>query len=408
MKVSFLISNAYSVGGTVRTVFTLANYLAEQGHEVEVITLIKKWPRPFFDLDPRVRLRPLIDLIALRKPGNGPKRKFIDWAMKRPSRLLHKDDKLYDDWTLLVDFKLLQVMAGMRSDVLVTTRPALSLFAARWCRRSVLRVAQEHNFVHSNFAGERATMKTTYPRLDGLVLLTDAHKRDWDEFIPGDLPPRFVIPNSVPTVGPPMSRQDNKLVIAVGRLSNVKRYDHLIRAFALVIEKRPDWKLRIYGAGPLSSKLRNYVRDHGLYNHVTLMGQWHNIDREFAKASLTAMSSESEGLPMTLIEAMLAGVPPVSYDCPHGPRSIITHGHDGLLVTNSEPEALAEGLLELINDEERRRAMGAAAVETARRYDTQVVGAQWLEVLEELRARKPDGKMRRIRPTSDDRRPARA
>ena len=117
-----------------------------------------------------------------------------------------------------------------------------------------------------------------------------------------------------------------------GRLAPVKQYHHLIRAFAKVVALHPEWKLRIYGAGQTKPRLQALISALGLYNHVLLMGRSATVDREYAKASLTAMSSSFEGLPMTLIEAMSAGVPAVSYDCPHGPRAVITDGHDGLLV----------------------------------------------------------------------------
>lgn len=86
-----------------------------------------------------------------------------------------------------------------------------------------------------------------------------------------------------------------------------------------------------------------------------------DMEGELAKASILAMSSRAEPFGMTIIEAFACGVPVVAFDCPRGPREIITDGVDGLLVPPEDVGALAETLIRLIDDEELRRTMSANA-----------------------------------------------
>ncbi|AXK36119.1 glycosyltransferase family 4 protein [Streptomyces armeniacus] len=166
------------------------------------------------------------------------------------------------------------------------------------------------------------------------------------------------------------------MVVAAGRLVRVKRYDVLIRAFATVAARHPDWQLRIYGRGEEHGGLRDLIDELGLYNNVFLMGLASPMEAEWVKGSIAASTSDVEPFGMTLVEAMRCGLPVVSTDCPHGPGEIIEDGADGRLVPVGRPDAFAAALLELIEDDEKRRRMSRTALESSRRYSPERVVAR--------------------------------
>ena len=387
MKITFVLMSAYGMGGTIRTVVGLANQLTAAGHRVELITMVRSRRTPFFELDRRIKVRTITNRRALRR-RKGVRWALIRWAARRPSLLMNYGDHAYAAASLWSDARLLWALRRLDSDVLVTTRPMLNLFAARFAPRRLVRIAQEHAFVGTRPPRVQRHMRRLYPRLDAVVTLTTAHDEDLTRLLGDGAVEQRVIPNSIQVAERPLSQQENPLVVVAGRLAPIKQYAHLVRAFARVVEVRPEWKLRIYGAGQCRRDLRRLVHELRLYNHVFLMGRSNTVDREYAKASLTALSSSFEGLPMTLIEAMAAGVPPVSYDCPHGPREVVTHEVDGLLVPTGDVDALADGLLRLIEDDQLRRSMSEAARRSAMRFDAGTVRDEWTDLLEELLRRR--------------------
>lgn len=196
--------------------------------------------------------------------------------------------------------------------------------------------------------------------------------------------PVTAVPNSAPAGTVTPSDCSAPVVVAAGRLAEGKRYDDLIRAFATVCAARPDWSLRLYGSGGKRAGLEALVEELGIGKHVTLMGPVSPLESEFAQASVLAVTSTLEAFGMTIVEGMRAGLPVVATDCPLGPREIIQGGVDGLLVPPRDVPAIAAALLALVEDDERRQAMGRAALASAERYDPAVIAARHLRLFHSL------------------------
>jgi glycosyltransferase involved in cell wall biosynthesis len=196
------------------------------------------------------------------------------------------------------------------------------------------------------------------------------------------------MPNGVPELGGRRAELANKTVVAAGRIGPQKGFDRLLPAWAKVAPEHPDWELKIWGGGKGIGKLRRQAEELGIADSAHLMGFTNHLHEELADSALYVMSSRKEGFPMVLLEAMSAGLPVVSFDCPTGPRDIIREGVDGFVVPDGDGEALAQAMSRLMDDAEMRKAFGAAAVEGAARYDLGTIAHRWEELLAEAEAAK--------------------
>ncbi|MBV2362070.1 glycosyltransferase [Streptomonospora nanhaiensis] len=407
MKIAFLIANAYGMGGTIRTVFTLSQGLTAAGHDVEIVSLARHRDQPFFPLPDGVTLRALSP-----GPGNPPGSPPANPPGGRPDAPPPPPDPgPLDRWRhrrvggtipltearnhRVFDARRMHALAaylrGTDADAAIGTRPGLNLLLARWAPPRLLRIGQEHVHHDRHAFDIRFAIARRYRRLDGLTVLTEADRARYHGVLRS--PPGWlaVMPNPLPPGRHPRAALDAPVVAAAGRADPVKQYPLLLDAFAEVARCEPDWRLRIYGTAKRDEALRAIIADKGLGDRVALMGRVRDLSAELAGASVLAVSSRSEGFGMTIIEAFAAGVPVVSFDCPHGPREIIDHGRTGLLVTPQDPSALAGALLRLARDPALRRRMGDAARRAAAAYDLGAVTRRWEDYLAARMAAKRHG-----------------
>ncbi|NJP88583.1 glycosyltransferase family 4 protein [Nonomuraea sp. FMUSA5-5] len=380
-QVRILLLHAYGMGGTIRTVFNLASYLAEH-HDVEIVSILKEAEEPFFPIDPRVKFRFLDDRLD---PGHDPLRAMLS---KMPSKLIPKEENAYHRFNLWTDFKLARYIRSLDTGVLIATRPGLNLAMAQLAQPGVITIGQEHVALRTQPEPVQELIKWRYRRLDALVTLTKADLKDYRETLPKK-PRRLTrIPNAVPPMTGDVSKLDTKVAVAVGRMTRIKGFHRLITAWETVAAAHPDWKLRIYGAGPQEANLRQQIAEAGLEDKVELPGPTTDVGAELEKASIYVLSSRHEGFPMTILEAMAKGLAIVSFNSPHGPKEMITHEVDGLLVKPRTNANLAESIIRVIEDEPLRRSLAARALETARTYDVDVIGEKWDALLADLLARR--------------------
>jgi glycosyltransferase involved in cell wall biosynthesis len=238
-------------------------------------------------------------------------------------------------------------------------------------RRQLRRAYGAADRVVANSHGLAEAVAAAYPevrdKLDVVGNPTDFERIDRLAGEPAPLPPA-----SCPTV------------IAVGRLSRQKRPDRLLAAFARTRERMPA-RLVLCGEGPRERTVRRQGRRLGIGDDVRLPGFCHNPYAWMARSDLFVLSSDYEGLPNALIEAQGLGLPAVTMNCPCGPGEIVEDGVTGLLVEPSAgPEALAEAMVALLTNPERRSAFGRAARDRARsRYGLEAVMETWQALLAE-------------------------
>jgi len=377
VTVRILLLNAYGMGGTSRTVLNLAGHLARD-HDVEIISLLRLRKQPFFPIPPRVTVTILDDRIE--PPG-----RLGRMLSRLPSLLTPLEDASYRSLSLWTDVRLARRVRSLRTGVLMATRPSLNLLIAEIARPGVVTIGQDHMNLGSYREPLRRAIERRYGGLTALTVLTSAALADYREALVGRAVRVVRIPNALPRLDGGMAKSDAKVMIAAGRLGPQKGFDLLIQAYAEVAAAHPDWELRIFGSGRLEDQLKQMIVDRGLTGSVVLKPRTQRLAHQFAEASVYVLSSRFEGMPMVIIEAMSKGLAVVGFDCPHGPAELITHRSDGLLVPAEDVGKLSAALLEVIEDEELRRRLGRRAAQTARAYDLDVVGAQWEDLLADLR-----------------------
>ena len=224
--------------------------------------------------------------------------------------------------------------------------------------------------------------KYILPLADGCVFQTEEAKA----WFPKKLQRKSkVILNDVKEEFFEVHREKTNNVISIGRLSKQKNHSLLIDAFSLVAKKYPDEKLLLFGEGILENNLKQKIKSLGLQEQVMLMGQTNNVADVLKKAKIFVLSSDYEGMPNCLMEALAAGVPCISTDCPcGGPREIIDNGNNGILVPIQDPDAMCQALDKLLSDIEYAEAIGKTAKESALRFHPNKIFMEWKSYVEEV------------------------
>lgn len=395
MKITFLVFNVTGAGGTTRSVISQATALAEStaGHDVRIISVTRVADRPAYDVHERVRLDYLVDL----RDRKSPRLPHLTDSSLSAAALHTRESVLVphrwdSQFTALTDVAMDAALPKLDTDVLVTVTPGLMTSAERLVSDRIALVHQEHRS-SSDRVGNLEPLLTGAARVDVVALLTEANASWLRERLGGIAPRIEVVPNPLPPGFVPRSRLDQPLIVAAGRLVPEKQFGHLIRAFAMVADELPEWRLRLFGEGRQRAMLLGTARKTGIYDRFELPSFAPDMAGEWAKASISALSSTAEGYPLVMQEAMAAGVPVVSYDCPSGPREIIDHGVNGLLVMPGSEAGLAEAFWHLAHDHSTRKRMGGAAADAAELWRPEVVARRWEEIFDEaVRARRRGGR----------------
>jgi glycosyltransferase involved in cell wall biosynthesis len=251
-------------------------------------------------------------------------------------------------------------------------------------------------------AALRVARTLCYRFADALVVQTAAAARRYGAQLRG-APRMTVIHNPVPAqlaASSTRSCQDGEggCVIAMGRLTAEKGYSKLIEAFAKALGDDPVWRLRIWGDGPLRDDLQSLVDRLQLADRVQLCGSTSQPWAALAAGQIFVLSSEYEGFPNAMLEAMALALPCIAFDCPSGPRELADGGRTAMLVPCGDVAALAAALRELARDRELRSTFGARAATFVRSQFAQAsVMTDWDALIDQVTGRRdPDDQRARL------------
>lgn len=193
---------------------------------------------------------------------------------------------------------------------------------------------------------------------------------------------KVVIPNPIDLKNIPSHHVSRtKKIVAVGRLAKQKNFRLLIDGFYDISGEFPDWRLQIYGEGPLRDELQRQILQYDLSERVSLCGAHQDVMERISDAELFIMSSDFEGFPNAMLEAMAIGLPVISTDFATGIARELIKTENGIVVPVNDRKALADAIKVMLCDDDRRSSMGLLNKESAKQFEVSVILKQWEEAL---------------------------
>ena len=373
MKLLYIIGNIINRAGVERIMTEKINYLANAGIDIAL------WTTDQMDQPISFPLSEKVEHISFKAPI--PSRtdfSFIKWLIQ-----FHKARSVYKN-------TLIQVIEGVLPDIVICTTYSFDVLdiLLEVCNKHQARLIIESHIHRVNVFMEPRMSYNSFLALYGkyhdryilkqikkaamLVCLTREDMESWKQFHIDNV---CVIPNMV-TITPPTSTDYSaKRAIAVGRYSDQKGFDMLIKAWAVISRKHKDWHLYIFGNED-RTPYEEMAKAENCQTTCHCMPVTEDIASEYGKSSIFVMSSRYEGMPLALIEAMSSGLACVSYRCPNGPSDIINDGIDGFLAKNGDVDDLILKIEKLICDETLRKEIGTKAKQDIERYSPQAIMQQ--------------------------------
>ncbi|MGY3794370.1 glycosyltransferase family 4 protein [Aquimarina sp. 433] len=356
MKLVYIVNRIDGPGGLERVLSIKASKLADDyDYDIHVVTLNQNTSELFYDFSPKLSYH------NVEAKGNPISRMY-----KYAKGLRNTIKKLQPDVIAVCDDGLkgffVPLILGKLCPMIYERHVSRNVEIKKGKRSLKKRITTATKFSLMNFGGKY---------YDHFVVLTNGNLNEWT------FKNLKVIPNPLSFYPEEKSSLENKKVLAVGKHSFQKGYDRLLKSWQKVNDIHQDWSLDIYGTINEKEGLSKLAEDLGVSNSVNFYPPVKNIAEKYQQASIYTMSSRYEGFGMVLTEAMAYGVPCISYDCPYGPSDIISDKVDGLLVENGDIDTFAKAILILIEDEDKRRAMGKNAKEAVKKYLPETIAQEW-------------------------------
>ncbi len=376
MKIVYCIRATYNPGGMERVLLNKVSWLVKRmGWDVTIATTDQQGRQPFYPFPEEVRM---VDL-GIDYADDNDKNVFKKIVGYLRRRRIHKE-------------RLTALLMREKADIVVSLYPSESSFIPD-IKDGSRKVLELHfckffrlQYGRGGLLGLIDRWRTRQDeriarKFDRFVVLTEEDKGYW-----GEMPNITVIPNAAVFVKNKRSDLTVKKVIAAGRLDYQKGFDRLIQAWEMVQRdgKFADWILNIFGQGEWHDMLEDMIVGKGLCDSLYINKPTNGIWDEYVNSSILVMTSNYEGFGMVLVEAMACGVPTIAFDCKCGPRDIIDHGKNGLLVPDGDISGLAEAMMRLMADEEERRAMSRNALKVVDTYSEEAVMAKWIALFSNL------------------------
>lgn len=350
MKILFFI-HSLNAGGAERVLSLLVNEWVTYGHDVTIVT------------SKNVRFYKIDDAVRVILSNNDISAKYLNNPLTRNIKSIsnYKNIMISEEPDVIISF--------------MTTMNILTTIAAKLANKKII-LSEHTNFDRLDSKLWRMMRRIFYPYSDKLVVLTNYDKNKY--LFHRDV---TVIENPIHIWNSDEKKIRQQVFLAVGRLNKVKGFDLLLEAFSR-LSNINNWKLIILGEGPERKNLEKLCIDLNIDKYVEMPGNVTNIREYYYSAKIFVLSSRAEGFPVALCEAMSCGCVPISFDCMTGPREIISHNKNGLLVEAENVEQLASAMQSLMQDNASIEIMAQEAKKIKKRLDIELISRKWFDVIE--------------------------
>lgn len=356
MKINFLISSL-SGGGAEKVLTTLAKEFANDGNDVAILSLEKR-PQ-FYQVDKKVKI------VKVDNKGKGKIRET------------------------LCDYKAIRTFLKNRNadmSISFLSRCNLLTLAAKIGTKNKVIVCDRNNPLKEHSVKAFRVSCLIYRLATAISVQTEQIKSFYPKYLQKKI---FVIENPIDmdtlrkqVDGVEIKRE--KVISSMGRLEPQKDFKTLIEAFQLIAKEHQDWKVKIYGIGDMKDELQELIDSKQLQNQVILCGRTEKPYLALSESEIFVLSSNYEGFPNVLCEAMFAGCACISSDCVSGPRELINNGENGYLFDIGDSKTLSKQLETLINDDECRNKFSENAFNTVQRLTVENIFEKWKIKISEI------------------------
>ena len=373
MKLLYILGNLINKAGVERIMTQKINYLAETGHDISLLTTDQNNQPLSFPISKNVH----------HLSVNAPIPSRTDYSFFKWLSLFYNARSVF---AKVINSVVMEELP----DIIICTTYSFDVLdlLTRICHKKRIKLIIESHIQLTNvFMQPRLAYNSIlsfYGKIHDhyilhyirkasmLVCLTNEDMKSWKKLLIENV---CVVPNMI-TIRPPKTiNYSVKRIIAVGRYSEQKGFDMLIKAWGKLSPKYKDWHLYIFGNEDRSS-YEEMAKKEKCQDTCHCMPVTEDIATEYGKSSIFVMSSRYEGMPLVLIEAMSSGLACVSYNCPNGPSDIINDGIDGLLAINGDVDDLTNKMETLICNESLRSKMGTTAKHNIERYSPNAIMQQ--------------------------------
>ena len=356
-SILFYFNSMTPAGGIERVIATLANQFSEN---MEVTILVKDKAYSHYPINSKVKIESLDNEIKFDLDSK------LNRVVEAAKNFVGSKNKLK------------KYLALKQFDYYYIAHPlnALEFHLARRIDDKV--IITEHGGIDAYNTIYKKIKQWLYPKAKKYIVPT---KTDTQLYKNLGFPAVY-IPHFKSKMPYTKSSQNNKIAISIGRMTEAKRQWILIDLWDKIVHKHniTDWQLHIVGDGNLRENYLKQIADLQLNDYVKILPPKKDVENYYKEASFFLLTSHSEGFGMVILEAMSFGVPCVSYDCPAGPRDMITNNVDGFLVEFDNFEKLEQSTLEMMNNHKKMIDFGDKAFEASKNWDDQHILAEWNKV----------------------------